>query len=168
MLSAQRHMLNNKILAYTSCGTLGSSFPASRFLQMGSRSYREGTSCPFRETSLWSNDFASHCSPCSHSCWSFGQWAIARLVLCHLWPVNFSPPQAATLYRKELAISHFLQISTWYTDSRIQKKKKWYMSPFLSMKSWVKKKKKIPEPFLIFPVLISLCSLAVNSSWYLT
>lgn len=141
MLSAQRHMLNNKILAYTSCGTLGSSFPASRFLQMGSRSYREGTSCPFRETSLWSNDFASHCSPCSHSCWSFGQWAIARLVLCHLWPVNFSPPQAATLYRKELAISHFLQISTWYTDSRIQKKK-WYMSPFLSMKSWVKKKKK--------------------------
>lgn len=157
MLSAQRHMLNNKILAYTSCGTLGSSFPASRFLQMGSRSYREGTSCPFRETSLWSNDFASHCSPCSHSCWSFGQWAIARLVLCHLWPVNFSPPQAATLYRKELAISHFLQISTWYTDSRIQKKKMIYVS--LSFNEILsKKKKKIPEPFLIFPVLISLCS----------
>lgn len=117
------------------------------FFKWAAEATEKAISCPFRETSLWSNEFASHCSPCSHSCWSFGQWAIARLVLCHLWPVNFSPPQAATLYRKELAISHFLQISTWYTDSRIQKKKN-DMSPFLSMKSWVKKKKKNPRTIL--------------------
>ena len=131
------HSLNSTMLAYTSCGILGKTPPpTSPFL--GSRSHWEGALI-LRVLIMRQSEKQWLCIPLltlSHSPWSFGQWATARLVLCCLWLVDFSPLQAAILSWGEPVFSHFLQNSTWYTDNGIQEK--WNISPLLSRNSWVK------------------------------